>query len=245
MVTPVNALAGTDYWDSLYEPVQPQGRVDLAFRDLFEAFLSPGGTCFEVGCYPGTFLAYLCRTFGYQANGIDTTPFVVTRLPQFLSKNGVQIGELIRGDFLRYQSDRRYDVVCSFGFLEHFVDYRLVIRKHAELVNEGGTLILTCPNFRRAQWLLRYLLDPEDLRRHVLASMNFKAWADVLKAEGMNILIQSYYRTIGFWTSYQSERSARGELARMITYGSTKVDRRINLPNPLTSPLMVSISRKA
>lgn len=241
---PTESLASRDYWESMWNRIRPKYSTDLAFRDLFDRYLKRGGTCFEIGCYPGRFLAYLCKTFDYEANGIDTTPFVVTRLPQFLRSNGVQVGELVEGDFFKHRFTRRYDVVCSFGFLEHFTDYPSVIRKHAEIVNDGGTLILTCPNFRGAQHLLRRLLDPEDLKRHVLPSMDFRAWTSILSAAGMNVIFQGYYRTLGFWTSYQSEDSARGELARIMGFVSAGVNKYVNLPNPVTSPHMISISRK-
>ncbi len=240
----MGSLASPQYWDSIWERIQPKYSTDLAFRDLFDRYLRRGGTCFEVGCYPGSFLAYLCKTFDYEANGIDTTPFVVTRLPEFLRSCGIQIGELVQGDFLEHRFNRRYDVVCSFGFLEHFTDYPMIIRKHAEIVNDGGTLILTCPNFTGAQHLLRGLLDPEDLQRHVLRSMDFKAWTSILSDARMNILFQGYYQTFGFWTSYQSEDSARGQIARLMAAMSTGINKYVNIPNSVTSPLMISISRK-
>ncbi len=240
----MGAVVGPGFWDSLWGQREPKFDPNLPFREIFAKYLPRGGDCFEVGCYPGTFLVYLCKNFDYQANGIDTTPFVLTRLPSFLKANGVRVGELIQGNFLQYRSHREYDVVCSFGFLEHFADFQGVIRKHIELLREGGVLVLTCPNFRGLQHVLRAILDPEDLRRHVLPSMDFAAWKRILDAAGMRILYQSYYRTFGFWTSHQSEESASNLRASILGTATAALNNQLNIPNPVTSPLMISISRK-
>ncbi len=240
----MGAVVGADYWDELYRKQKLTGKGALFFQEVFAEYLPRGGAYFEAGCYPGTFLTYLCRTYDYEANGIDTTPFVLTRLPEFLKAEGIRIGELIRGDFLQYPFRRKYDVVCSFGFLEHFVDFQQVIQRHIDLLKPRGVLVLTCPNFRGIQHLLRAVLDMEDLRRHVLPSMDFKAWNPVLEASGMRVLYQSYYRTFGFWTSYLAEDSARAWTARLMAIAADRMSKHIDIPNPLTSPLMISVSKK-
>jgi len=238
------AIADSVWWDSHWETVQPFWDTNLPFRDLFSKYLVPGGTCFEVGCYPGRFLAYLCKNFDYEANGIDSSPYVSTRLPAFLHNLGVRVGEIIHGDFLTYSPRRTYDVVCSFGFLEHFEDYRRVIELHARLVKPGGTLLLTCPNMRGLQWFRTLMFKPDDLRHHVLGSMNLPKWELSLRRAGMRPVFHGYYQAGDFlatlWKQLTGGRHGSGLVAR----ACRTLDNRVPIPNRLTAAHLVSVSRR-
>lgn len=203
------------FWDTLYAhlPLAYPPSFSL-FKDLFDRYLTPNGTCFEVGCYPGNFLIYLGKRFGYVVSGIDTTPYVTSRLPEHIVHNGVKIGEFYQQDFLTFESDKVYDVVCSFGFLEHFHNTEEVIEKHIRLVKPGGTLVLSCPNFRGLNYILYRLLDPATLRPHVIAAMNLRRWRRALERNGMAIQYQGYYRTAGFhaWLPVLKSVGAVGEM---------------------------------
>jgi 2-polyprenyl-3-methyl-5-hydroxy-6-metoxy-1,4-benzoquinol methylase len=241
----MTSVVSQEYWDSLYENQEPRydPQTPILFEDLFERFLKPGGTCFEIGCYPGNFLIHLGRRFSYEVSGIDATPFVLTRMPDRLRHHGLKIGNIYQGDFLTIRSDRLYDVVCSFGFIEHFTNFEEVIDKHLHILAPGGTLIISCPNFRYAQFLFHRLLDPVNLRRHVLAAMDLNRWRKVLQKNGMETLHHDYYRTAGFW----ADTPRSGRLAAHAVYYVKRInqviDLRINYPNRFLSPYMISISR--
>jgi hypothetical protein len=54
------------YWDKSYERLKLSYSTDaLLFKDLFDGFLPKSGSCLEIGCYPGNYLYYLGKTFGY------------------------------------------------------------------------------------------------------------------------------------------------------------------------------------
>lgn len=239
----MGSIVSQDWWNALYDkmPLVYNPNV-IEFKDLFERYLRPGGTCFEVGCYPGTYLVYLGQRFGYTVSGIDATPYVLTRLPGFLAANGVPIGALYQGDFLEFEPSEQYDVVLSIGFIEHFTDFRKVIEKHVDLLKPGGTLIMSCPNLRGLQRLLYLLLDRESLRRHVLAAMNLKVWEKVLTKRGMRVVFQGYYRTVDFFGQAKGALATR--IANRIVAKSREINAMINYPNFLLSPIMISISRK-
>lgn len=240
-------VAPPSYWDELYgQRKLAYDENGILFKDLFAKHLKPGGTCFEIGCYPAPFLIYLGKTFGYTVGGIDTTPGVTTVLPDFVRSHGVEVSEFVQGDFLTYDSDRQYDVVCSFGFIEHFLNYQEVIRQHIRLVKPGGTLVISCPNFRRLQWVFHRLFDAPNLRRHVLAAMNFRAWNQVLAEEGMQVLHQSYYGTCEVWRHREGPpRPILDRVAWRLVRLSQSVEARIRYPNRWTSPYMVTFARKA
>jgi 2-polyprenyl-3-methyl-5-hydroxy-6-metoxy-1,4-benzoquinol methylase len=247
--SPVNRISRVivkqEYWDQSYASLPLAYDEDgVQFKELFKRFVPRGGSCFEVGCYPGNYLAYFGRRFGYTVSGIDTTPFIRDKMPAFLESLGVPVGELHCGEFMAFQTGKQYDMVFSNGFVEHFENYREVIRKHIALVKPGGTIVLSAPNFRNLQFVLHWMLDRQNLRRHVLSAMNLGAWHSVLSESGMEPLYHGYYRTWEFWAD-SVQNSTRKLLTRYIRAVARRVDARVNWPNPLLSPYMVSISRKA
>jgi SAM-dependent methyltransferase len=233
------------YWDALYD-ARPLAYDDqeILFDDIFDRYLPRGGTCFEVGCYPGNFLAHLGRRFGYSVSGIDATPAVVTRMEPLLRQSGVQVEELMHGDFFKFPFYQQYDVVCSFGFVEHFADTRLVLNRHAELVAPGGWLVISCPNFRGIQWLLHRWLDPINLSRHVTAAMDLGLWHETLSQAGLQTVHAGYYRTFDFWTEDIISHPVNQLAKRAILRVGRAIDRRTNWPSHWFSPHQILVARR-
>src|SRR5438034_690129 len=176
----------------------------VLYKEVFERYLEPGGTCFEIGFLPGYILTYLSKHFRYTVSGIDLTPFDETEVRERMVLDGANVGKLFRGDFLQFASDEEYDVVCSFGFLEHFSNPEVIIKRHISLLRPGGTLVISCPNFRGAQYLLHRYLDSENLANHNLEAMDLDRWTRTLHENGMRILFQDYQGTFGFWADSPS-----------------------------------------
>lgn len=77
----------------------------------------------------------------------------------------------IEADFLKFQTDKRYDIVFSLGFIEHFQDTKDIIARHTELLAENGQLLIILPNLRGINGAIQYLFDRANLRIHNLNSM--------------------------------------------------------------------------
>lgn len=236
------------YWDNSYEKLDNKYDENLIeFKDKFDEYLVPRNimSCFEIGCYPGNYSIYLCKKYSCTFNGIDTTPYVLSKLPNYLKENNVKIGNLYHGNFLKFRSDQKYDIVCSFGFVEHFIDLESVIQKHIELVKPLGYLIITCPNFRKIQYFLHKYLDSSNLERHIIKNMDLDLWKDIISTkEDMEILYLGYQRTAGFWTDSPNPNFFRKITANVIRKTFKLIDKYVNWPNSLISPHMICIARK-
>ncbi len=162
---------------------------------------SPGkGDVVEFGCYPGRYLKVF-GDFGHCLNGIDTTP-KVTRLPAFFNSKGYCIGDFIRGDVFKYTPGQKFDIVCSFGFIEHFAKWEEVVLLHLKFVKQGGLIFITVPNFRGFfQRYFHQFFDKENLHRHNLKAMDVKQWNAVLQKNNIDydILFQGPFGAIEFW----------------------------------------------
>lgn len=195
-------LVDQSYWDASYAGMQPaMAPPGDALREWLEGTVPQAHGeqhALEIGCFPGRYLAVL-GTLGYTVHGIDLTPAVERMKPAFAAM-GLRTGEFTHADFLRHEPQRRYDLVCSFGFIEHFPNWRGMIERHAELVAPGGLLVLETPNFRGwVQQLLHRLLDATNLRRHHLGAMRPDAWAAQVQARGFEVLGCGYMGSFDFW----------------------------------------------
>jgi len=197
----MSSVVDQEHWDKGYKNLAFKYNEDnILFKDIFYKYLKPNGTCFEVGCYPGGYLIYLGKNFNYCVSGIDKTPLTKERLPFYMKSENVSVGHFFNEDFLSFNPSEKYDVVFSFGFIEHFKDLDAIIEKHINLVKPTGILIIACPNFTRGQYLFHRLFDSQNLDHHVIDTMNLCRWREILKRNDMDILYDGYYETIKFWT---------------------------------------------
>ena len=110
--------APQEYWDRTYHKTQfavaPEGHT---LRRWIEAWVPPDphASAFEVGCYPGRFLAVLGER-GYELNGIDTMDDV-GEMADWMRSQGYRVGAIAGGDFFDVGPERRFDVVLSLGFI--------------------------------------------------------------------------------------------------------------------------------
>jgi trans-aconitate methyltransferase len=85
-----------------------------------------------------------------------------------LPENAIQC---IHTDFFSFTPERRYDIVFSSGFIEHFEDTGDVIKRHVDLLSDDGQLLILIPNFLGLNGMIQRRLDRENLEAHNLKSM--------------------------------------------------------------------------
>lgn len=193
------------HWDDGYDcvPLHSAGQ-DEPIRILLEKLIPRGPlTSIELGCYPGRFLAVL-GAMGHELHGIDMTPRVESELPVWLAAQGHKVGSIGLGDVFKFEPGRQYDVVCSFGLIEHFSNWEELILRHISLVAPGGFLVITTPNFQSPiQKVLHMALDRENLDRHNLSSMAPWRWCELALESGFEIIQCGGIGRFGFWTDWQ------------------------------------------
>ena len=204
------------HWDNAYETCEFEAApIDDLLRRWVERLVLRGkGRCLEIGCFPGTYLAVFGE-LGYELHGIDLTPRVEDELPNWLRSRGYRVGEFRRSDFLSCNVGQKYEIVCSFGFIEHFADWPDVLIKQASLVRKGGYLVVSTPNFSGfIQRLLHFTLDRENYDRHNVYSMNPVSWKKIIRCMDFDILYSGYFGSFGFW----NEEQRRGRLQNELLY---------------------------
>lgn len=108
-------------------------------RTLFPA--APGTLSLECGCGSAGVSLHLARR-GYRAVMLDFAPSALGLARQNFSANGTT-GVFVNGDVNGMPfADGQFDVVCSFGLIEHFVDVRPIIGEMVRVLRPGGLLFL-------------------------------------------------------------------------------------------------------
>jgi 2-polyprenyl-3-methyl-5-hydroxy-6-metoxy-1,4-benzoquinol methylase len=238
-------LTTADYWREFWaETVEIP---EFPFVEEIAAHLPRCGqsTFFEVGYAPGGILAQFCLRLECEAHGIDFAADP-PRVRHYLESRGVRVGQLHKGDFLTWTPPQQYDIVASFGLVEHFCDPAAIIDRQFCLVRPGGYVIVTMPNYARGQWLLHRLFDPAMLQGHNLRCMNRTFLRRAAMRNGAMLLTARYVG--GNFTFCDSRRSTRGWLAERLLWRTIRVlEAAMSLlplsTNPLFSPYLIAVYR--
>lgn len=199
-------------------------------------------TCLEIGAIPGGFLAYFNKEFNYNITGID---FAKNKkvFDETMRINKINKYKFISKDINNYKNKIGFDVVTSFGFIEHFDDYEKIINKHIELIKDDGYLIISLPNFRNLQFLYRVVFDRKNLKIHNLDSMKINKLRKIIKKRNMQELYSGYLGGIEFWHETPLKSSIMNKARDKITNELNK--HKNNVKNSfLYSPMILLVYKK-
>lgn len=232
-------------WDKYLKRYEPKLIESVVFADVFKKYLTPdkNKSILEIGCAGGNFLCYLVKTFGYRPYGIDYSDEIM-RTKELFEFNGLKAPVLYKGDFFQWNPNKKFDVVCSFGFVEHFKNIDHVIKRHADLVAPGGKLIITLPHFAHAQYFFHWLIDRENLKKHNTKIMNLNSIRKAVKNSGLRIEHLSYYETFGFWTENNNITRREKIIKNLIRFFGKVLNKTVGYdrPNFLFSPFIVCVA---
>lgn len=237
-------LTDSAFWDQQWKAEQ-NGHGFLYLADI-ERYLPRGDglTFLEIGCAPGGILAHICGSLGYEAHGIDFA-CEPAEIEARLRRSNVRVGAVHKADFLSFSSARRFDVVSSFGFVEHFDEPSALARRHFELVEPGGTVVLGVPNFAGGQRALHYLFDRPQLRRHNTSCMNLAFMRRVAEENEADLLWAGYVGGhFAFWPGHDPRSGLHDMAMRYSVRVLSGLGRRLpGRTNPWFSPYIVAVFR--
>ena len=150
------------YWDSIWqnevipkkiEPHEPSIRnyTTRMFHDYFKQVFSSLDTrkleLLEIGCANSVWLPYFNKEFGFNVSGLDYSEIGCDRAGRNLNSSDVK-GKVICADLFSPPSHMlgRYDVVVSFGVVEHFEDTSKCLQALSMFLKNDGLLITNIPN---------------------------------------------------------------------------------------------------
>lgn len=141
----------------------------------------------ELGCAPGSMLAAMANVAPQHVySGVDFARAGLERADRALAARNLY-PQLHLGDVREFAPVGVYDLVVSFGLLEHFDDPHEILSHHVRLVRPGGFVALTIPNYKHP--FLKSALQafsPDTLRTHNLETMNMDRMSGLFRSVGLS-----------------------------------------------------------
>lgn len=202
----------------------------------------------ELGCSPGQVSAMICGQIPMQAEGVDFSDTGWLYLKN-LETVGVTGARLHRADFRAFRPESLYDVVGSFGLVEHFEDPQEVLDHHDRLLRPGGLCVVELPRMRGLLWLHKWVFDRPNLRKHNVRMMKVEVFRRFAERRGHEVL---YLDLVGGPQVWGADTSGPEWLRRVRTRASLWVKQavagylkpRIRPAHPWFAPWLLYIGRK-
>jgi trans-aconitate methyltransferase len=195
-------LSSPSYWDTRQHKLHAP-RDKGAIRDLLdtvEPFLREykSQRWIELGSSPGHISCLLYRRIKFLPFGIDYSPQAHLYSETMASYANIT-PTLFQTDIREFIAPEPFDVVMSYGLVEHFEDPEEVLDFHYKYCRKGGLIVVTIPHFRYLQFSYHYLFDRSDLSRHNVAMMNLETFKTFAKKQSLEVCFLGYVGRINFW----------------------------------------------
>ena len=143
-------------------------RIDQSLDSIFSR-LGPGEhRLIEIGAGASEWLPYLHRRFGFAVHGLDYSEVGCQRARENLAALGVP-GEIHLADMFSPPEELcgSFDVVVSFGVIEHFGDTAAALTACSRYARPGGLVVTMIPNMKGLYGQLYQLFDRRVFDIHV------------------------------------------------------------------------------
>ncbi len=186
----IKKLTDVEHWNNYYNSQIKNKRqsiinlksyiymqFDAFFSELFKKpSLNRNMSILELGCGNSKWLPYFKKRFGFDVYGIDYSSKGVELAKKNLEINGLNGGIFLSDMLNPRHNDKKFDVVVSFGLIEHFNDTRIILEKQSDYVKKNGLLIGVVPNLLGINGKFSYFLQRELYFKHkVISSEDLKS----------------------------------------------------------------------
>jgi SAM-dependent methyltransferase len=206
-------LTDRSFWKAFWESKKDlifYIKPDYVFGNILAKLVKSNGikNAVELGGFPGYYTVYFKKYLGLDATLFDY--FIHEGLIKaLLAKNDLAYQDIsvIEADLFTYQPTVKYDLVTSFGLIEHFGDLKDIIARHVALLNPKGTLFVTLPNFTGVNGWIQRRYDPENYAKHNIAVMYPKVLMEVCKELGLVEVESFYHGRFSVWLENNAQQT--------------------------------------
>jgi SAM-dependent methyltransferase len=207
------------------------------FEGLVKDF-PESGEFIEIGGFPGLYSIYFKKRFNYNVYLLDY--IVIPEIIQGMeSVNELPPGSInvIKDDFFNFRSPKKFDIVFSYGFIEHFEDTTDVIKRHVDILADGGQLLIILPNLiGMSGWFLR-LTDKGLFDKHNLKSMDLPFLMQICNQLKLKNIEVSHYGKPHIWINASSPIDSKA--SRFFVKYFNGVSQRVPIKDTFFSPFIV------
>jgi len=98
----------------------------------------------ELGAATGLLTRYLVNQYGGRGVLVDNNQESYESFLDIKQQDKYDI-DYVLGDLFHLELEERFDIVCSFGLIEHFQDKSPVMEAHKKFVDEDGYILILVP----------------------------------------------------------------------------------------------------
>ena len=253
------------YWSGLWKQAATPTHIDIndhrldnhvnvaRHKFLCKALLGvpSGSALLEIGAAHSRWLPYFHQQFGFSVTGLDYSEIGCDGARAVLERAGIQ-GDVVCADLFDPPAELcgEFDVVASFGVVEHFDNTEQCIAACSRYLRRGGRIITTIPNMRGGLGLLQWLVDREIYELH--KPLSVKELAAAHKNAGLEVVHSGFFLSAN-WRAVACRQSATGRSNKFFRHGLSAVTKlmwqteRMGIglpPNSFTSPYSYCVAVK-
>ena len=239
-------LTDNDFWKHFWESKKNlifKVKPDYTFSAIMGSLIKKRNikSVIELGGFPGYYSVFLKKYFDLDATLFDyyIHPKIIKKL---LDHNDMSLSEIhiIEADLFTYQPQQKYDMVCSFGLIEHFSDTKEIIAKHLSFLSDSGTLFITLPNFRGINGWVQKTFDQYNYDKHFIQCMDLQYLSATAKELGLKNVEVFYYGGFSVWLENKEEQTIRTKaVLKTIWFVGKVVSKIFRTENRFMSPYIV------
>jgi 2-polyprenyl-3-methyl-5-hydroxy-6-metoxy-1,4-benzoquinol methylase len=220
-------------------------------------FTKPSGSkILEIGSAPGDNLIYFKNTFGYEPYGIDYSESGVEINRTKFAEHGIPADRITHSDFFDPTFQSRYkgyfDIVTSFGFIEHFSNPKNVVEMHFELLKSAGILFVEIPNYSYINYFLMRMLKKNTLKHHNLSIMDKNVFLSLFSDRSLKMLFCDYIGTLNLFMFHDDSDGLKsfitdkilGNFQVILNVLFASILKHEGMENKFTSPYLVAVCKK-
>jgi SAM-dependent methyltransferase len=147
----------------------------------------------EIGCGDGKLLNKFASMLDCKPYGIEYSK----EASKIAKKNGIKV--IVRDAFdkdIAKKYKNYFDIIFSYGFIEHIIPPKKAIALHLKLLKPGGYLIIQIPRFKGFNFWKLKLFRPELIPFHNLEIMNKDILEKICTTSKINKIFCSNYGTL-------------------------------------------------
>jgi len=256
--------AGEDYWNRTernqkieFQPFAPIGGIrgfarrkwHNAFERAFKGGVGKNRKLLELGCGGSAYLPYFAQQFGYEVYGLDYSERGCELARRMCDAYGVS-PRIICADFFNAPAEwlGSFDVVTSFGVVEHFTDTANTVRMFAKFLRPGGILLTIVPNMEGMIGWGQKMLSREVFDKHEVITRERLQKAH--QEAGLSVIENDYFLFANFGVINPGDNPS---IPKKVAFGMLKATTGFVWmlesflgsmpPNRYTSPYILCVAR--
>lgn len=153
-----------EFWSTKYSTINFEMQYNLNSHqgkltfDLLKEYRK-GNKILEAGCGLGNWV-FMFDKMGFKSFGIDLSSSSLKTAKEYSKKNNLNSHFLLADVRKIPIKDNYFDLVVSYGVIEHFVNSKDAVKEFYRLLKPGGACLITTPNpFSFHRLIGRHLLN--------------------------------------------------------------------------------------